>query len=99
MGNIDTVRIVSGYSSGLWDISPRFLHPLCAPTFFIARANGFLYNTNCNSLRSVTMTKKTYQPSKLHKARVSGYRARMSTNSGRKIAAARRAKGRKNLIG
>lgn len=45
------------------------------------------------------MTKKTYQPSKLHKARVSGYRARMSTNSGRKIAAARRAKGRKNLIG
>lgn len=65
----------------------------------IARASGFLYNTNCNSLRSVTMTKKTYQPSKLHKARVSGYRARMSTNSGRKIASARRAKGRKNLIG
>jgi ribosomal protein L34, bacterial type len=40
---------------------------------------------------------KTYQPSKLHKMRTHGFRSRMATNTGRKVLAARRRKGRKEL--
>lgn len=50
-----------------------------------------------NRLKRVSTMKRTYQPSKIRRARTHGFLARMRSRGGRAVINARRAKGRKRL--
>ena len=56
------------------------------------RIGGFFFNQV-----EIREMKRTFQPSRLKRARRHGFRARMATRSGRAIINARRAKGRKRV--
>ena len=59
--------------------------------------HAYIISNACLNHRRKQIMKRTFQPSKKRRSHIHGFRARMATAGGRKVIAARRAKGRAKL--